>query len=1061
MTGLRSIFTRRQVCMPLINLQGTHVRKYRSFKSYLNHNHTALKIIADLEQRYYSGKPFIPTSIRTSYEELLEAVYGAIHSLESLSGTSCARLAATLAEIDNALSDDLSPRYPLLSQALVLPFEDITPELKSMVGAKAGNLAIIRNNLGVPAPHGFAVTAYAFERFIGENRLRKPIEQQLGKINPDSPEDMDEMSKTIRMMILKAELPQDLHRELMSAYAALEERAGSGIPIAMRSSAIGEDSEATFAGQYTSVLNVTRSHLIEAYKTVVAGKYSSRAISYRMHYGLDDRETPMCVAGTVMVDARASGVIYTGGIDPENRKVIRITSLWGLGERLVEGSASSDSFLVARDNGEIVAREISRKEQRSVRAAAGGTLLEEVPEPEQQLPSINDAVIADLARCSLTLENYFGTPQDIEWALDSRGTIVILQSRPLMITEPQQDREPVAREFPDHPLLLSGGQAASEGIAVGTVFMVKEGQGMAAVPDNAILVAKTASPHYANLAGRLSGIITDIGSITSHLSSVAREFGIPALVDTKNATDLLPDGETITLSASTGRVYKGVVDALTRAAHPARRFIFDTPVHRRVRRILDRIASLALIDPEASTFSPEGCKTLHDIVRFTHERAMQSMFGLTDEAEGTQSVELTAPIPLTLRLVDLGGGLRPGLTTCDALTPEHIESVPMRALWRGFTYPGITWEGTINLSMRKMMTLFASSAISEFGEIPGGTSYAVLSGDYLNLSAKFGYHFATLDAFCGNRSTQNYIALQFAGGAGNYYGKSLRVSFLGGVLQRLGFQVSAKGDLLEAYLTGYDRASTEDRLDRLGRLLACSRLLDMALSSQGDVERAIAAFFKGDYDLLSKGRADQLSNFYTYGGYWKRDREDDQSCCVQDGSKSGFTLSSGVAGIVGKFVGPSLQEFLDTIEAYYYFPLAIAKDSEMADGSVSVRVKPIGGHIDRAGGIAFGVRNASNYFVLRINALEDNVILFEYVNNKRIKRVGAQETIRSGTWYELKVEVSGNRIRGCLDGRVVVEHTAEQPVEGFVGLWTKADSVTFFSEITIRIGHQEKIIGCQ
>ncbi|MFZ5998638.1 MAG: hypothetical protein ACOYW7_14305 [Nitrospirota bacterium] len=385
----------------------------------------------------------------------------------------------------------------------------------------------------------------------------------------------------------------------------------------------------------------------------------------------------------------------------------------------------------------------------------------------------------------------------------------------------------------------------------------------------------------------------------------------------------------------------------------------------------------------------------------------------------------------------------------------------MKALWKGFTYPGITWEGTINLNMKNVRTLFASSAISEFGEVPGGISYAILSGDYMNLSAKFGYHFATIDAFCGETSTQNYISLQFAGGAGNYYGKTLRVSFLSGILKRLGFQVSAKGDILEASLIGYDRASMEDKLDQLGRLLASSRLLDMALSSQHDIEMLTESFFKGDYDFLSKERPDQLHNFYTYGGYWKRQQENGYSYCVQDGSRAGYSLSSGVAGIVGKLVGPSLQDFLDNIEAYYYFPLAIARDSEIADGTISAKIKPVSGHIDRAGGIAFGLSNASNYFVLRINALEDNVILFEYVNGKRIQRISVQEKIKSNTGHQLTVKVSGRHIKGYLNDRLVIEYIAEKPVRGFVGLWTKADSVTYFDELTITTDDRTKEIECQ
>jgi pyruvate,water dikinase len=341
----------------------------------------------------------------------------------------------------------------------------------------------------------------------------------------------------------------------------------------------------------------------------------------------------------------------------------------------------------------------------------------------------------------------------------------------------------------------------------------------------------------------------------------------------------------------------------------------------------------------------------------------------------------------------------------------------------------------------------------------GGTSYAILSGDYANLSAKFGYHFATIDALCGQNSSQNYISLQFSGGAGSYYGRSLRIALLGSILKRLGFQVTLKGDLIEAFIAGYDKSSTEDKLDQMGRLLASSRLLDMALSDQREIDLYSDAFFREDYDFLSARKGDALKNFYTHGGWWERSVEDGRVFLLQDGARSGLRISSGVAGIMGKLAGKALQDFLDNIEAYYSFPLAIAKNSEMSDGIASVRVKPVGGHIDRAGGIAFGMKNVSNYFVLRINALEDNVILFEYVNSRRIERASAARKITAGAWHTLRTEISGSGIKGYFDEELVIEYSGDKPIIGFIGLWTKADSVTIFDELTMQANDRKRIIG--
>lgn len=1052
-----NFFSEKNVCVPLVNNRGVLVAKYRIFKTLLAHNHAALNSIAAMEQEYYSGRFFSLTSIRIKYEELLEAVFGVIYSLEALTGNKAAVLEHAVHEIDRLVSADFTPKFAYASSDIVLPFEQITQGLKTMVGSKAANLALIRNNLKLPVPEGFAVTAYAFDKFMEGNGLSAPIARKLSGISSDSLEELEKAGSAIQAMILSASVPEDISGPLLNAYRGLEAKSRKGVLIAMRSSAIGEDTEATFAGQYTTVLNVSEENVLEAYKTVLASKYSAKAISYRMRYGLSDRETPMCVAGIVMIAPRSSGVVYTRDYVSDSPDTLKITSLWGLGEQLVDGSASSDMFTVDRKTLTVLKRDISRKDRRMIPEPGGGISLEQVPEDEQELPSLDDAAIMALCDHGTRLEEYFGGPQDIEWAMDSAGSLFILQSRPLNVPTSPADHAEMKIDLTKYQVLLSGGRPASSGIAVGRVFNTAGKDDLSGLTGDEILVARTASPDYARVIGKVRGIITDIGSPASHLASVAREFGVPALFDMHNATSLLAQGEMVTLAADSATVYKGLVEDLVNDVRPLKQTLFESPVHRKVRTILDRLAPLNLTDPDGPTFSPEGCRTYHDIVRFTHEHGMKAMFGLTGKTDGARSIRLKAIIPLTLNLIDLGGGLREGLTTCHEVVPEHIESIPMKAVWKGFTHPGITWTGTINFTANNLMTLFASSAVSEFGEMPGGASYAILTKEYANLSVKFGYHFATIDTICSDNSNQNYVSLQFAGGAGNYYGKALRITFLGNVLGRLGFKVSLKGDLLEAFISGYDRTSLEDKLDQLGRLFAASRLLDMALSNQNDVEVLTRAFFQGDYDFLSVKRDDELKEFYTHGGYWKRTVEDGHVYCVQDSSKD-YLLGPGAASIAGKFIGHKVQELLDNIEAYYYFPLAIAKNTEISDGKVSVRVKPVKGHIDRAGGIAFGLRNSTNYYVIRINALEDNIILFEYVNGKRYQRVAVDEKIHSNTWYDLSVEVRGNNIRGLLNDNPVIEYNADKQVQGHVGLWTKADSVTTFDELTVRTNGQTRTI---
>ena len=1056
-----NLFSKGETCQLLVNLEGRHVSRYQFFKSLLEHNHESLALMADLEQLYYSGRPFSLAELREKIQLLSHEIENLLTDFDRLSEKKYTTLSPVFLEIRDQITRELYPHPVFPTKDLVLPLEMISIETRVMVGAKAGNLAAIKNDLGLPVPEGFAVTAAAYEQFIRENRLAGPIEEALSALKPEDPEGMEKISARIRNWILEARVPQAIEEAFQQAYAALEQKTEGGVRLSLRSSAIGEDTEASFAGQFETVLNVARENLFEAYRQVLAGKYSSRALFYRYQQGFDDRMTPMAVAAIRMIDSRSSGVMYTRDPGQPDSSHLKISSIWGLGEHLVDGSASADQFVVDALEMKIINITISRKDRRLIGLPEGGTRLEVMPDAETETASLSNDQALQLAQYGLKLEAFFGSPQDIEWALDEKGRLFLLQSRPLNIQETRSEPLGIISDFPGHPLLLKGGLNASSGTAFGKVFLLGTEKVGGPIPEEAILVAATASPNYAQWMGRIKGLITDIGSTTSHLASVAREFKVPALFNTGQATRTLKEGAAITFSADRALVFQGRVDALLDPLHKTKNLFIDRPVHRRLRTVLDHISPLNLTDPRSPSFSPQGCQSVHDLIRFTHELAVKEMFGLADAAgRKAVSVKLTSNIPLVLYLMDLGEGLKEGLSTCDQITPDHFASIPLKALWKGFTHPGITWSGSINFDLGKFMTLMAMGATSEFGETPGGDSYALLSKDYLNFSAKFGYHFATVDSLCGESSSQNYIALQFSGGAGNFVGRSLRIYFLAEVLKRLGFDISIKADLLEAALTGFDRPAMEAKLDQLGRLLACSRLLDMALSNQGDIERLTKMFFNEEYDFLSGPQKEKLKGFYIQTGDWKPSIEDGLPVCLQDGSKSGFWMSSDLAGLAGKVMGTSLQEFLDNIEAYYYFPLAIAKNLEMAEGTISVQVKAIRGNIDRAGGLAFGLKNAGNYFVFRLNTLEDNVALFEFINSKRVQRVSVRKKIEADRWYRLQVEIKAATIRGILDDELVLEYEAGSILQGYVGLWAKADSVTAFRDLTVETEDQKRTFGC-
>ncbi|MFP5239132.1 MAG: PEP/pyruvate-binding domain-containing protein, partial [Acidobacteriota bacterium] len=999
--SLFGFLRKKNACLLLADPEEKAALKYRHFRDMLAENDAVLDGLAALEQTYYGGEPFTTGAVRRACRSIVESARCMAHSLNELSrnrheGLSPA-LDAVLAGALNALEPvppgpEAPPTAPLVVPLSAAGATGDPARQDALLGGKGSKLARVRSGAALPTPDGFVLTTAAFRLFLRASGLDELAAKELEPVSPLDLPDLEARSLRLRRAVREAPFPPEVSRQFAAALEGLKASHGDGLALAVRSSAVGEDGAASFAGQYESVLNVAPDDLEAACRQVFASKYTAHAILYRLRHGLEDADAPMAVLVLAMVRSRVSGVLYTA--DPSNPSstaspsggVMRLDAVEGLGEKLVSGEARPSAYSLSREPLGVLSR-------------PGNALL-------------TDAQALELARMGLALEAFFGSPQDVEWCLDQDGSLVVVQSRPLGAQEQNE-----AQALPDDSwaaglkVILQGGTAASLGAASGGIVLV-EGAVPDTIPEGAILAARNAAPELAALLDRAGGVVTAMGGAASHLASVAREMGIPALFGLPGCPEAFSPGQMVTLDATGGRVLEGRAE-LPPSSRPRSRLV-DSPMHRRLRAALDLLAPLTLTDPDSAAFKPENCRTLHDVVRYAHEMGMREMFGLCDTAgeDDLPVARLKAQIPLMLYCVDLGGGLRENLTTCDDITPDDLRSVPMLAVWRGFTHPGITWSGTIAFDARSFMTLMASSATAEVGGgTPGGDSYAMLGRDYLNLSARFGYHFANLDAFCGPQPGRNHVTLRFAGGAGGFTGKCLRVAFLSRVLARLGFTVEASGDVLDASLKGAPRQETEDALDQLGRLLACSRLLDMAITGQAEVESMSEAFLRGDYDLLAKRRENPLPEFHLALGDWEC-IPDGAGRCVgrQDGSRWATGLSKGLASLMGRLSGGRYQRFLDTVEAYFHFPLAVAKGSEMGDGRAALMVRPVAGVIDQAAGLAFAVRSAGTYLVLRINALEDNLILFAFKDGSRTELASARLPVETGRWRELAVEVRGEAV---------------------------------------------------
>ncbi|WP_461208883.1 PEP/pyruvate-binding domain-containing protein [Desulfocurvus sp. DL9XJH121] len=809
-------------------------RKYESFKNLLEIDRSCLERIAELEELHYSPAPVDWTRVQNLVRELQVQADFLVRELMAMSPGRYLDLPDYRNKISfyltmaSELPDfDFSPPYAIaMEEAAALP---------NRAGGKAHNLALLAGASGLPVPQGFVITTRAYHYFIEYNELRPRIDTLLAKVNLDAPGFVSDICEEIRRLVLSGDVPPEVEREYRDHAIRLAASRGGRVHLAVRSSAVGEDSDASFAGQYESVLGVGLSDLGAAYKEVLASKYSAKAVTYRIRYGLPDPATPMAVLVMEMVDPAASGVVYTR--DParpdEDRMAVYVVG--GLGRNLVDGSSSPEILTLTRE------AEPAVLERRSG-GGAPQVVCGDTPEAEPCLPE--DRAVT-LARAALALERLLGAPQDMEWCMDQGGSLFMLQARPLAGAEPlpkgggEQKQE--APGVPAEPLLT--GLPASPGVGLGPVHRPMRLSDLDSVPQGCVLVADTLSPAYASVLERLAAVVTDTGSKASHFASVAREFGLPVVVDAKFATRDLGEGVVVTVDADTGRVYAGEVPELKRRAgrRAARR---DTPFHKRMAEVMRHVSPLNLVDPDAEAFQPKNCRSIHDVVRFCHETGVAEMFSLVGKGgRGLARARLfDGGLPLVMYVLDLGGGLTPDGARADTVRPEHFASPASKALWKGLNHPDVQWDGSL-----------LAFDWEEFDRMSGGVmslksktlaSYAVVAREYMHLLMRFGYHFAVIDTMCGPHEQSNYVGFRFKGGGAEVGKRLLRLDFVRKILADAGFSVTTRGDMLDARLMAAPAVKIEASLALIGTLLGKTRLMDMALTGDDQVQELVDRFLE-------------------------------------------------------------------------------------------------------------------------------------------------------------------------------------------------------------------------
>ncbi|MGO9379566.1 MAG: PEP/pyruvate-binding domain-containing protein [Dissulfurispiraceae bacterium] len=848
---LHNIFKRKTGVMSRDEVRREAFRsKYAAFHRLLAKNNEVLELMADMGEKRSGEFLFDRHYIEKMTGSISDGIHEIIDRLNAISANKYASLSDRHAIISTHIEELLARKSAIPVCNYIMPFEQITGDMTDRLGGKNAHLGEVRNLVHLPTPDGFAISAYAFKKFIELNDLQGKISRLLGRLPPEDLAELNRATAEIQNMITAAEIPEDLADAMDKAVGDLLRHTSTGADIAMptmfsvRSSALQEDGEFSFAGQYATFLNVPPEQLLQRYKEVIASLFTSRALFYFKTKGLNENDMVMSVGVLRMIDARAAGVIYSR--DPNNPKSneIMISSVRGLGKCVVDGKMTPETYRVARSEWlEIVSRDIAFQRTMTICSADGSTEEIDMPDASAGEQSISDEEIKTLAGYALLIEKHYTCPQDIEWAIDRRGNPYILQARPLRIIEKETTR-PIPTRVPGHTVLIDRGIIACKGIGHGKVYIIRSDTDLADFPEGAVLVAKHTSPRYVSVMNKASAIVTDSGGATGHMASLAREFQVPAILDTESATTKLKEGQEITVDAYNCNVYAGKVAELIELAEKKNEPFKDTAIFKTLNKILKWIVPLNLIDPDSDNFRAEACETFHDITRFSHEMAMYEMFRITstpsDEIGETR--KLLAGIPLVSYLIDLGGGIKEDATT--VLNPEHLASDPLRAFFRGLV--ASNWPQAKPVDAGGFLGMLAHTATipEEDLQRTGEKSFSFISEHYMNFLLRLGYHLSTVEAFAGENVNDNYIRFFFKGGGAAADRRLRRVRLISEILKTMDFRVKIIDDVVDAVITKYKKYLIEEKLEVLGRLTAYTKQLDMVMYNDTITDFYIEDFVK-------------------------------------------------------------------------------------------------------------------------------------------------------------------------------------------------------------------------
>lgn len=456
-------------------------------------------------------------------------------------------------------------------EKFILWFDEIGMDDVPRVGGKSASLGEM-TKADVPIPYGFTTTAAAYQFFIEEAGLESVLKEALNKLeDPEDTKKLKKVGKTIRNAITEAKMPEKLEKEIKKAYKDLtkkyQKEGASGEPfVAIRSSATAEDlPTASFAGQQETYLNIVGADdVVDKVRECFASLFTDRAIYYRIQKGFEHMDVALAAIVQLMVFSEAAGVMFTLNVANGDRDVVQIEASWGLGEYVVQGTVTPDVYYVTKDD-MTIDTVISEKDVMLIRKEKGGVQTKDVPKSKKTQQCLTNDQITQLAKYGTAIEDHYEKPMDIEWGLDEKtDKLWILQARPETVwsgkkPEKGKGKKKEKQKLTEERTVITKGLPASPGTVAGKASVIMDVTGIEEFEKGQILVTEMTAPDWVPAMKKALAIVTNSGGTTCHAAIVSRELGIPCIVATKDATEVIANGQDITVDADNGVVYKGIL----------------------------------------------------------------------------------------------------------------------------------------------------------------------------------------------------------------------------------------------------------------------------------------------------------------------------------------------------------------------------------------------------------------------------------------------------------------------------------------------------------------------